>query len=99
MALAPELDDRELIPGQEAKGRLQERALAGTDAVGAYFGLEEADLAGFTPGEGVEEARQLPAVGCPQLLEYRGCPWRCAGRAQGAEAGGREPGSPQLTGS
>ena len=63
MALAPELDDRELIQGPEPQGCFQERALAGTDAVGAYFGLEESGLAGFTPGEDVEEARELPAVG------------------------------------
>jgi hypothetical protein len=56
VALAPELDDRELIQGPEPQGRFQERALAGTDAVGAYLGLEETDLAGFAPGEDVEEA-------------------------------------------
>jgi hypothetical protein len=74
------LDDRELVQAVMAIQRqLDELALIVPDGIWADLDFVESDFTGFAPGEHVEEAAELSAVGGPQAVEDLNGPRRCTG--------------------
>src|SRR5258708_37074526 len=71
------LDDRELVQTvMKVQRPLDEPKLTIPDVISADLYLVESDFAGFPPGEHVEEAVELSAVGGSQAVESVNDPHR-----------------------
>ena len=68
------LDDQEFFRVVETQCYLDKSALSCPDPIFGYFDFNESDSTGLPPGEHIEEAAELPAVGDAQLLEDLRCP-------------------------
>jgi hypothetical protein len=99
------LDDRELLQAVKTHCSLDELALAIRDLIsGDDFHLVEPNLAGFPPGEYVEEAVERSAVFGAQAIEDPNGPLRGSGlgdsrysgsRGLGPRPLGQQPGGPE----
>jgi hypothetical protein len=80
----------------ETQRQLDEPDLCGLDPVWTDLRLIEPDLAGFPPGEHIEEAAEGSAVRGPQAVDYLHGPHRCAGLGECRNSRCREPLGSQL---
>src|ERR1035441_2308399 len=82
------LDDRELLQAVKTQCPLDELALAIRDLIsGDDFHLVEPNLAGFPPGEYVEEAVERSAVFGAQAVEDPNSPLRGSGLGDSRDSG------------